>query len=287
MDRGVRWATVHRAANRQTWLKQLSTHAGVISHSGAFKWQFLLAVLNSTQGQALSAEAALRQIAALDGADTLWHCWWCLSMQLYPPQFFSLAGLKVMEACCHLLLYTTQLLLWSSGPFSQSKASRVPAEPSLGTDRHQTGFLKWSSRKAFAQSLFQFTVRITIYWVYHCLHCLVLFFFCQPWDVMISQPSEFPFSLWVQAQDGTWRATLFLEAGEPSHPEGYVPWTTFPVNPHDQHLLISCRQCEVEGREWTKLEGGGRTVGVAGATNNTEEISRDAAAKTQEAIRKD
>ena len=180
MDRRARWATVHRAANRQTWLKQLSTHAGVISHSGAFKWQFLLAVLNSTQGQALSAEAALRQIAALDGADTLWHCWWCLSMQLYPPQFFSLAGLKVMEACCHLLLYTTQLLLWSSGPFSQSKASRVPAEPSLGTDRHQTGFLKWSSRKAFAQSLFQFTVRITIYWVYHCLHCLVLFFSASP-----------------------------------------------------------------------------------------------------------
>lgn len=116
------------------------------------------------------------------------------------------------------------------------------------------------------------------------LPCII--FFCQPWGVMISQLSEFPFSLWVQAQDGTWRATLSLEAGEPSHP-GYVPWTTFPVNPHDQHLLISCRQCEVEGRERTKLEGGGRTVGVAGAKNNTEEISRDAAAKTQEAIRKD
>lgn len=67
---------------------------------------------------------------------------------------------------------------------------------------------------------------------------------------------------------------------------GCVPCTTFPVKPHDQHLLITCRQCEAEGREWTKLEGGGRRAGVAGATNNTEETSRDAAAKTQEAVRK-
>lgn len=34
------------------------------------------------------------------------------------------------------------------------------------------------------------------------------------------------------------------------------------------------------------IEGGGRRAGVAGATNNTEETSRDAAAKTQEAVRK-
>ena len=80
---------------------------------------------------------------------------------------------------------------------------------------------------------------------------------------------------------------FFLDAGEPSHPEGWVcALYYFPVKPHDQHLLITCRQCEAEGRDWTKLESGGRRVGVAGATNNTEETSRDAAAKTQEAVRK-
>lgn len=106
--------------------------AAIIVHSGASKWWFLLAVQNSIQGQVLSAEAALGLIAALVGIGSLWHCWRSTSLQLYPPKFLSLAALKVMEAPCGLLLHTTQLF-WSIGSFSQGKASRVPAEPSLGT----------------------------------------------------------------------------------------------------------------------------------------------------------
>lgn len=58
------------------------------------------------------------------------------------------------------------------------------------------------------------------------------------------------------------------------------------MNPHDQHLLISFRKCEVEGREGTKPESGGKRVGVAGKTNQVEEISRDDVAKIQEIRRK-
>ena len=106
--------------------------AAIIVHSGASKWRFLLAVLNSIQGQVLSAEAAFGLIATLVGVGSLWHCWRGTCMQPYPPKFLSLAALKVMEAPCGLLLHTTQLF-WSLGSFSQGKASRVPAEPSLGT----------------------------------------------------------------------------------------------------------------------------------------------------------
>lgn len=134
----------------------------------------------------------------------------------------------------------------------------------LGTDRHQTAFLKWSSQKAFAQSLFQFIARKTTYWVYHWIHCLVLFFFCQPWDVMISQLSEFLFSLWVQAQDGTWRATLFLDAGELSRPEGWLcalyylssesTWSTFVDL---LQAMWGRGQRTDQARGWGQKSGGG------------------------------
>lgn len=58
------------------------------------------------------------------------------------------------------------------------------------------------------------------------------------------------------------------------------------MNPHDQHLLISFRKCEVEGRERANPDSGGKRVGVAGATNKVEKISREHAAKIQETRRK-
>lgn len=65
-----------------------------------------------------------------------------------------------------------------------------------------------------------------------------------------------------------------------------MPSSILLVNPQDQHLLISFRKCKVEGREGVKPESGGKRVGVAGATNKVEEISRDESVKIQETRRK-
>lgn len=40
-----------------------------------------------------------------------------------------------------------------------------------------------------------------------------------------------------------------------------MPQSTLLVNPHNQHLLISFRKCEVEGREEAKPEDGGGKSG--------------------------